>query len=74
MRIRFLEIAQIELDEAIHFYNNEVSGLGDLFLTEVLHCLERIQVPSIMASMLKANEKVPYTAFSLRNHLSTAQR
>lgn len=42
MRIRFLEIAKIELDEAIHFYNNEASGLGDLFLTEVLKCLERI--------------------------------
>ncbi|MFZ5450936.1 MAG: type II toxin-antitoxin system RelE/ParE family toxin [Thermodesulfobacteriota bacterium] len=42
MRIRFLEIAQIELDEAIHFYNNEASGLGDLFLTEILKSLERI--------------------------------
>lgn len=42
MRIRFLEIAQIELDEAIHFYNKESSGLGDLFLTEILKSLERI--------------------------------
>jgi hypothetical protein len=40
MRIRFLEIAEIELDEAIHYYNNEVSGLGDIFLTEILKSLD----------------------------------
>jgi toxin ParE2 len=42
MRIRFLEIAEIELDEAIQFYNYEMSGLGDDFLTEVLDALDRI--------------------------------
>ena len=42
MRIRFLEIAQIELDEAINYYNRESSGLGDDFLTEVLSALDRI--------------------------------
>ena len=42
MRISFLEIAQIELDEAIEYYNYEVSGLGDAFLTEVLNALDRI--------------------------------
>ena len=42
MQIRFLEIAQIELDEAIQFYNKEDSRLGDLFLTEILKSLERI--------------------------------
>ncbi len=35
MRIRFLEIAQIELDDAVEYYNYEVPGLGDAFLTEV---------------------------------------
>ena len=34
MRIRFLEIAQIELDEAIEYYNHETPGLGEAFLTE----------------------------------------
>ena len=33
MKIRFLEIAQIELDDAIEYYNNEVAGLGNAFLT-----------------------------------------
>jgi hypothetical protein len=42
MRIRFLEIAEIELDEAIQYYNYEVAGLGDDFLTEVLDTLDRI--------------------------------
>jgi len=32
MRIRFLEIAQIELDDAIEYYNYEVPGLGEAFL------------------------------------------
>lgn len=35
MRIRFLEIAEIELDEAIEYYNYEAVGLGDDFLAEV---------------------------------------
>lgn len=42
MRIRFLEIAQSELDDAIEYYNYEVPGLGDVFLTEVLKALDRI--------------------------------
>jgi plasmid stabilization system protein ParE len=42
MPIRFLEIAQIELDEAIDHYNRESPGLGDEFLTEVLQVLDRI--------------------------------
>jgi len=29
MRIRFLEIAEIELDQAIEYYNYESPGLGD---------------------------------------------
>ncbi len=41
MRIRFIEIAQIELDDAIGYYNYEVPGLGDAFLTEVLNTLDR---------------------------------
>ena len=42
MRIRFLEIAQIELDDAIAYYNYEAPGLGDAFLAEVLSALDRI--------------------------------
>jgi len=42
MKINFLEIAQIELDEAIEYYIYEVPGLGDAFLSEVLNALNRI--------------------------------
>jgi len=42
MRIRFLETAQIELDEAIEYYNYETPWLGEAFLAEVLNALDRI--------------------------------
>ena len=43
MQIRFLDIAQFELDESVEYYNSELAGLGDEFLIEVLHALERIK-------------------------------
>lgn len=43
MQIRLLEIAQIELGESIEYYNSESAGLGDEFLVEVIHALERIK-------------------------------
>jgi hypothetical protein len=42
MRIRFLEIAEIELDEAVRFYNHELPGLGNEFLIEITQTLDRI--------------------------------
>lgn len=42
MNIRFLQIAEIELDEAVAFYNYEACGLGNNFLCEVLKALDRI--------------------------------
>ena len=42
MKIRFLEIAQFELDDAIEYFNYEAPGLGNAFLTEVLNALDRI--------------------------------
>ena len=53
MKINFIEIAQIELDETIEYYNYEVSGLGDTFLTEVLNKLGvRPQIVSYSAHSL----------------------
>ncbi|MCL4457327.1 MAG: type II toxin-antitoxin system RelE/ParE family toxin [Nitrospirae bacterium] len=43
METRFLEIAQIELDETIEYYNSESPGLGDSFLLDVLTTIERIR-------------------------------
>jgi len=58
MKIRFLKIAQIELDEAIEFYNGEVPGLGDAFLSEVLKALDRIaQFPETWHSCSKRTRR-----------------
>ena len=42
MTVRFLEIAEIELDQAIHWYGTQAPGLGDAFLIEVLSAADRI--------------------------------
>ena len=42
MKINFLEIVQIELDDAFDYYNYELPGLGNAFLSEVLNALDRI--------------------------------
>ena len=41
--LRFLEIAQIELDEAVGYYNSESTGLGYEFLLEIVNAIERIK-------------------------------
>jgi hypothetical protein len=43
VKLRFLEIAQVELDEAITYYDSESAGLGQIFLLEVLSALDRIR-------------------------------
>lgn len=43
MEIGFLEIAQIELDETIEYYNSESPGLGDSFLLDALNAIEKIR-------------------------------
>ena len=42
MTVRFLEVAQQELDEAIAYYDGQAPGLGDAFLLEVLASIDRI--------------------------------
>lgn len=44
MEIRFLEIAQVEFDEAVEYYNSESPGLGEEFLLETLKAIERIKL------------------------------
>jgi hypothetical protein len=41
--VRLLEVAQLELDEAISYYNGQAPGLGDAFLLEAVAAIERIQ-------------------------------
>ena len=67
MKIQFLEIARQELDDAIAYYNEEVTGLGESFLLEVLSTIERIHRFPDAWSPLSENTKrcrlrrFPYT-------------
>jgi hypothetical protein len=40
--VRFLEIAEIELDQAIRWYAAQAPGLDNAFLIEVLSAADRI--------------------------------
>jgi plasmid stabilization system protein ParE len=40
--VRFLEIAEIELDEAIRWYAAQAPGLADAFLIELLAAADRV--------------------------------
>ena len=42
MKVRFLQVAEIELDEAIRWYEAQARRLGDVFLIEVLSAADRI--------------------------------
>ena len=43
MTVRFIELAESELDRAIERYRAQARGLGDVFLTEVLEAVRRIE-------------------------------
>jgi hypothetical protein len=52
--VRFLEIAESELDEAIEWYRAQAPGLGDAFLIEVLATADRIaHFPEAWQSLAK---------------------
>jgi plasmid stabilization system protein ParE len=40
--VRFLDIAESELDDAVRWYQTQAPGLGDAFLLEVLAAASRI--------------------------------
>jgi hypothetical protein len=43
MNVRFLQIAKLELDDAVSYYNRERPGLGYEFLWEVFFAIDRIK-------------------------------
>lgn len=43
MKIRFLSVAENELEDAIVYYEGKEEALGIRFLTEINNCLDRIQ-------------------------------
>lgn len=44
MEIRLLKPAQVELDDGIIWYDDQVSGLGNEFLNEILDTFKRIKL------------------------------
>jgi plasmid stabilization system protein ParE len=42
--VRLLDVAEIELDEAIRWYEAQAPGLSDAFLIEVLSAFDRISL------------------------------
>lgn len=49
MTVRFLEIAEIEFDQAIRWYGAQAPGLGDAFLIEVLPtCIAALTIGAIV--------------------------
>jgi len=50
--VRFLEVAELELDQAIQWYRAQSPGLGDMFLIEALSAVDRIiRFPDAWQSM-----------------------
>jgi plasmid stabilization system protein ParE len=43
MNVRLLPAAQVELDQAIHWYAQQAPGLGDSFLVEFLRTIQLIE-------------------------------
>lgn len=44
MRVRFISPANIELDEAVRYYDHQLPGLGFRFFQEVDAAIERIRL------------------------------
>lgn len=53
MNVRFLKVAQMELDEAVEWYNHKAPGLGMRFLDEVNKSLRRIAAYPFSCAKIK---------------------
>lgn len=42
MRVRFLSPAEVEMNDAAAFYEQQADGLGDRFLTEIERCIAQV--------------------------------
>ena len=42
MKVTFVYPSEIELDDTIQYYNNQISGLGDQFYKEIIRSIELI--------------------------------
>ena len=74
MRVRFLSVAEAELDEAIAYYEEKEIGLGLRFLSEIRNSVDRVLAypdawPRISEHCQRCRTKVfPYgLIFQIRN-------
>ena len=66
MAVRFLEIAEIEFDEAVQWYEAQAPGLGHSFLLEGLSAVRRISLyPTLGICSAKACAAAASTGFRL---------
>jgi len=64
--VRFLEIAEIELDDAIQWYHAQAPGLGDAFLIEVLTAADRVARHPDAWHPVEQGPPLPSRSISLR--------
>ena len=66
MKIKFLKLAQVELDDAFDYYESQLSGLGFRFQSEIAKSLSRIiSYPHSYQKKWKVLKKMLGTKISL---------
>jgi hypothetical protein len=69
LKIQFISQANIELDEAIKYYDYQLPGLGFRFFQEISSAIERIKLMPEAWSIIKGNTRrcilkgFPYALF-----------
>lgn len=58
MKVRFLKLAEAELDDAVEYYNSEQENLGLRFQAEVVRAIDRVmQYPSSYQKISKYSSR-----------------
>jgi len=66
LKVRFLSTAGMELDEAIRYYDHQLSGLGFRFFQEVNAAIGRVKLmPEAWTRIDEQNEALPSEGFPL---------
>ena len=52
MEVLFLDIARCEMDDAYGFYQEQINGLGDDFIKEIMATINRIKLNPYAWSVL----------------------
>jgi hypothetical protein len=74
MRVRFLDVAQQELDDAVGWYNGREKDLGLLFLDEIDRTVRRILTFPLASTEIDDGIRRFGSSISLRHHLRNRRR